>query len=254
MPAIGATPVLQRRRDVSACVPSLRYLELPLLSTFFKGYKQPAHSLILLPPKSGANCKWPQGKQEHKQLLWWRSLIVLAVLKKTTHLYARDSKKQIPVLSLFSPHSDMKHHVNPTNNRSETSQHGLVPQALASLLHCPSTALLLGIPNATLEHEFLFACSTRDFLTLPVFWVLKYSLFITLLSDYITYKMLHMEIVLPNFCIKHDIPATHSSIEFLKRKHIIILKLETWRQKPWLTYNMQPAHAFFCFTMVIYEF
>lgn len=130
--------------------------------------------------------------------------------KNPPHLYARDSKKQIPVLSLFSPQSDMKHHVTPTKNRSETSQHGLVPQTLTSLLHCPSTALLLGIPNATVDHELLIACSTRDFLTLPVFLVLKYSLFITLLSDYITDKMLHMEIVLPNFCIKHDIPATHS--------------------------------------------
>lgn len=48
-------------------------------------------SLLLLPPKSVANGKGPQGKQKHKQLLWSRSLTVFVVLKKN-HIYMPDKQ------------------------------------------------------------------------------------------------------------------------------------------------------------------
>lgn len=52
-------------------------------------------------------------------------------------------------------------------------------------------------------------------------------------------KILHGEIFLSNLCIKPDIsPNTLWSIVFLKHKHTVILKMETWRQEPQLTYNM----------------
>lgn len=57
------------------------------------------------------------------------------------HIHQTYTKTQIPVLSLISPQADAEHHVNSTQNTSETSQHGFVPQALSPLLHCPSTAV-----------------------------------------------------------------------------------------------------------------
>ena len=107
-------------------------VELPLPPPFFKRRKQPVCSQLLLPPKPVANRNWPQGKQEHQQLLWWRSPTVFAVLKKKTFICQTDSKKQIPVLSLISPQSDMKHHVNPTKYRSETATGTSIPAPLPS--------------------------------------------------------------------------------------------------------------------------
>lgn len=209
-------------------------------------------SLLLLPPKSVASHKWPQVMQEHKQLLWWRppthTLRLLSWKKKPAFYMPEVQQNQIPVLKLISPQSDMKHHVNPTKEKSETSQLCLVIQAPASLLHCPSTPIFLGNPNMTVDHKLSVAGLTRNFLTSPVFLVLKYSIFISPLIKCCTRKT-----VLPNFCIKHDIfPNALWSIEFLKRNPI--LKTEIWRQKPRLIYYVQSAPAFSHFTMIIYEF
>lgn len=77
-----------RAGDVSACTPSLWYLELPLLSTFFKGYKQPA----LTSTKISGKLEVTSGKAG-TQLLWWRSPTAFAVLKKTpTFICQRYSK------------------------------------------------------------------------------------------------------------------------------------------------------------------
>lgn len=87
--------------------------EATLLSTFFKGYEQPAWSLLLLPPKSVTNCKWPQGKQEHS-LCGGDSHCVCCAEKKNYML-------EIQQKALISPQSDKEHHVNTTKNRSEIS-------------------------------------------------------------------------------------------------------------------------------------